>query len=234
MFGLSEQIVQVEEDDAASRKKETLRRMALERVKYADLTANKILRITSPKTKYTLSGFNSYSFLFWYIAVSVVVFCVLFNEFYTQSCSVRSEIIPNTRDLPSFDIYNSGRNYLCNAKMMLDIPVGLVFTGPFDGPFENKIGTAYCQLGTISLSNMAKLRRDLCSHVGIHPVGPLTSYTFNSSTNVFTTAMLDSPPVHYGQELNCHDGLDVARTHILKGKKLSLPYAIFVNTKFTP
>ena len=215
MFGIREQVVKVE-DDAASRKRETLRRMALERVKYADLTANKILRITSPKTKYTLSGFNSYSFLFWYIAVSFTVFAVLFWEFYTQSCSVRSEIIPNTRDLQSFDIYNSGRNYLCNAKFMLDIPVGLVFTGPFDGPFENKVGTAYCQLGNIPQSDMAKLRSDLCSYVGIHPVGPLLSYTLNSTTNVFTTEMLDTPPVLYGQKFNCEDGLDLARTHSVK------------------
>jgi len=82
-----------------------------------DRTANSVLRTTAPETTRIPKGLPSFVFLCWFFAVSSAVFDKLFWYFFTQNCSLRSEIVPNSPEYNLYVSYGTGRNYLCNTKI---------------------------------------------------------------------------------------------------------------------
>jgi hypothetical protein len=125
--------------------------------------ATKLLRTVVPDSIYNLFGIAGLSFTAWFVAVSCVVFGVLFWYFYTQNCTLKSAVVPNVPEFSVYDAFNSKSQYICNAKLAVPGELGAVFSPlPMDSSVNKQVQAFYCQLGNIPCSAYGRFQSSLC------------------------------------------------------------------------
>lgn len=170
--------------------------------------SNKIILIPAPETTHRFAGVSAVAFVFWFVALSCGVFGYLFFYFHSNNCSINSVVVANLEDKSRYDLYNSGTNYLCNARMPL-VGTSISFhRSSFSSTGANVLSDVtvlsdvYCQLGNIPCESHGKFRSDLCSSTRCG----VTKGVYNDQTLVSTSeivyncmdAMMPNPTGFYG------------------------------------
>ena len=120
-----------------------------------------MLRIPAPETTHQLAGVTAYSYVVWFVSLSCGVFGFLFYYFHVHNCNINSIVVANLHDKSLYKAYNSGTNYLCNARMAF--PAQTFHKSVLNGFSDHALSDLYCQLGDMPCDTYGRFREDLCS-----------------------------------------------------------------------
>jgi hypothetical protein len=159
-----------------------------------ETAANKLLLTVATESTLKFGAISSTLFVLGYLVVSGGIFGGLLYYFYYSGCVLNSTVVSNSENLDFYDVYNTNRNYLCNARLPWCNDHTISFHSSFSPLYPppgainqiQELPDIYCQLGNIPCHELGSFRSDLCSSTqcAIKSANSTASFGFNCAQAV--------------------------------------------------